>query len=61
MREHKRDRFYFQQKDNHLNLSLLLMNCNGLAKLRGRFKRINLSNRAEASRVKLFIFWANQF
>jgi len=30
--------------------------CNGLAKLRGRFKRINLSNRAEASRINLFIF-----
>jgi len=32
------------------------MGCNGLAKLRGRFKRNNLSNRAEASRINLFIF-----
>jgi hypothetical protein len=35
---------------------LLLMGANGLAKLRGRFKRISLSNRAEASRLNLLIF-----
>jgi hypothetical protein len=32
------------------------MNANGLAKLRGRFKRIALSKLTEASRVNLFIF-----
>ena len=34
----------------------ILMHHNGLAKLRGRFQRIILSNRAEASRLNLFIF-----
>jgi len=31
---------------------------NGLAKFRGRFKRDNLSNRTEASRINLFIFFS---
>ena len=53
----KRDRSWFLLKGNHFNLSLLIMSCNGLAKLRGRFKRINLSKLTEASLLNfLYIF-----